>query len=462
MRVVVVGGGIAGLSVAWAVRRRDPGARVTVLEAGAQTGGNIRTAQAGGYLCEAGPNGFLDNAPATLRLVAGLGLTPRLQPSSDTARRRFIVRGGRLHQVPTSPLSMATTRLLSAAGKARILGEPFARRSDDPDESIHDFAARRIGSEAADVLVGSMVSGIFAGDAHALSLRACFPRMAQMEEQHGGLFRALLATARTRRSRNGIGAPAGRLTSFKGGMAELVEALTARLAGCVRTSSRVSAVRKRAGAQPGGPYIVVTPAGEVEADVLVLAGPADDSAAAVESVDSRLASLLSGIPTAPLAVVSLGYDARTVERYCTLDGFGFLVPPGEPHRILGALWESSIYPGRAAPGNALLRVMIGGARAPELAALDDDRLLAAVQGDLAQIMGLEAAPEFVRVVRHRRGIPQYNRGHLDRMTQIDALLTAHPGLYLAGNSYRGVSMNACIAEADQIAEAVIGRAAAAA
>lgn len=465
MRIVVAGSGIAGLSIAWAMQKRDRQGEVVVLERNARTGGNIRTDRIGGYLCESGPNGFLDNAPGTLRLVHELGLTSRLQPSSDTARRRFIVRGGRLHQVPSSPLGLVRTGLLSPGGKARILLEPLARRSHDPDESIHDFAARRIGSEAAEVLVGSLVSGVFAGDPRALSLRACFPRMARMEEEHGGLFRALLATARTRRRGNGIGAPAGRLTSFSGGMTELIEALTTGLGARVRTASRVLRLRKSggAGSRPaGGRYIVATGEDELEADAVVLTGPAADSAGLVRAFDPALAALLYGIPTAPLAVVCLGYETAAVEKRCPLDGFGFLVPPREPNRILGTLWETSIYPGRAAPGKALLRVMIGGARAPDAVALDDGRLLATVQEDLLQIMGLDAAPEFVHIVRHRRGIPQYVRGHLARMREIDARLAAHPGLYLAGNSYRGVSLNACVAEADQIADAAMGRAAAAA
>jgi oxygen-dependent protoporphyrinogen oxidase len=468
MRVVIAGGGIAGLSIAWAMRKRDRNAQIVLLERQPRTGGNIRTERIDGYLCESGPDGFLDSAPDTLRLVRELGLESRLQPSTETARRRFIVRDGRLHEVPASPRALLMTPLLSARGKARIALEPLARRRPDADESIHDFAARRIGEEAAAILVDAMVSGIFAGNPHALSLRACFPRMWQIEEEYGGLFRALLATARSRRQGAGIGAPAGRLTSFTNGMNDLIDALTTALGPIVRTSSPVLQLRKCREEEPQTPataparYIVATAGGRIDADAVVLAGPARESACLIREFDPTLAGLLEGIPTAPLAVVSLGYEAAALERSCRLDGFGFLVPRGEQVRILGALWETSIYPGRAPSGKALLRVMVGGACDPGAVALDDEQLLAVVRLDLERIMGVRFAPEFVRIIRHSRGIPQYVKGHLERLQQIGTLLEQHPGLHLAGNSYRGVSINACVAEADQVAGAALGRVPAAA
>jgi oxygen-dependent protoporphyrinogen oxidase len=451
MRVVIAGGGIAGLSLAWALRTRAPEVDVVVLERASRPGGNIRTESADGYTYECGPDGFLDNAPDTLQLIRTVGLDNRLLPSHAAARRRFIRLKGRLHEVPTSPLALLRSPLLSAAGKARIAWEPFARSRHEEDESIHEFAARRIGAEAADILVGSMVSGIFAGDARVLSLQACFPRMRELEDKHGGLVRALLATRRR------DGAPAGRLTSFVGGMSDLVNALSRVLDGAVRTSSPVlrlgrdSATGLHSPQSGGDGYAVTTPDGTIRADAVVLAGPASEAAALVGGFDRRLADLLDGIPTAPLAVVCLGYDTARLADCCSLDGFGFLVPRHEPIRILGALWETSIYPNRAPAGKALIRVMIGGAMDPGAVTLDDDRLLAVVRRDLAATMSLSSAPEFVRIIRHTRGIPQYVKGHLARLRQIDARLQHHPRLYLAGNSYRGVSMNACISEASRVA-----------
>ena len=451
-RIAIAGGGIAGLSIAFAVREKAPDAEIVVFERGRTPGGNIRTEFIKGYTCEAGPNGFLDSAPETWRLIRSLNLEGRVLPSCDAARRRYIVRGGRLREVPTSPASLLTTSAVSPWAKCRIALEPFARRRIEEDESIHDFAARRIGTEAAEALVGSLVSGMFAGDPRALSLRACFPRMYEMEEEYGSLVRALLANRRKRRGAHAAG-PAGRLTSFTGGMADLIAALTATLEGRVRTSTSVRAIRP-----PGSAcqqYAIDTSSGTIQADAVVLAGPAADSAVIVRGVDPRLADLLDGIRTAPLAVVCLGFPLDVIERTRRLDGFGFLVPRCEPFRILGAVWESSVYRNRAPSGKALLRVMIGGALDRTAVELTDDRLLESVLGDLGRIMGVRHAPEFAHIVRHTRGIPQYTKGHAARLREIDARVQSLPGLFLAGNSYRAPSMNACIAEAGGIADSVL-------
>jgi oxygen-dependent protoporphyrinogen oxidase len=458
-RVVIAGAGIAGLSIAHALAREVPDAEVVVLEARDRVGGNIRSERVEGYLCEWAADGFLDNAPATLALAAELGLNPRVLPSSDRARRRFIYRSGRLHEVPLSPAGFLKSRLLSVRGKVRVASEPFVRPRPAHDETIHEFAERHIGREAAEIMVGSMVSGIFAGDAHVLSLRACFPKMWEMENEYRSLFRALVARRRERRSDAGIGSPAGRLTSFVDGMEELVLRLEASLGSAIRTSSPIAALRARGvrtgpGPRPVGAraFSVIADGRPIEADVVVLAGPASESADLVRPFDTALAQALAGIPTAPLAVVCLGYDeaALTADRG-PLDGFGFLVPRGEGPRILGALWETSIYEGRAPAGKALLRVMIGGATDPDVVDVPEADLIRIVRDDLERTMDLRIAPEFVRVIRHRRGIPQYTAGHVARLNRIDTLLKAHPGLLLAGNSYRGVSINACIAEAPSVA-----------
>ena len=459
-RVAIVGGGIAGLSIAHALRRQAPQAEIVVFERGDRVGGNIRSERIDGYLCEAGPDGFLDNAPATLELVDAIGLRPRLVRSSDAARRRYIFRGGRLHPVPLSPGAFLSTRLLSPMGKLRILAEPLAGRAPRYDESILGFAERHIGREAAEVLVGSMVSGVFAGDAAQLSLSAAFPKMHEMEAQYGSLFRAMLAKRRERRHDNGLGAPAGTLTSFEDGMEELVRQAAAALGSTVRTGCGVAHLQVRRGYHdPARPRLVGARAfslgcasRQVEADAVVLAGPANETAELLRGVEAPASALLAGIYSAPLAVVCVGYDqAALAADRGPLDGFGFLVPRGQGPRILGALWETSIYPNRAPEGKALLRVMIGGATDLGAVELTDGELLGIVQADLERTMNLRLAPEFVHIVRHRRGIPQYTIGHGARLERIEAALAPHRGLFLAGNSYRGVSINACVEDARRIA-----------
>ena len=456
-RIVIAGAGIAGLSIAWALKQRAPDVDVVVFESGPRSGGNIRTEHIDGYVCECGPDGFLDNAPATLALVRELGLTGRLLPSNDQARRRFIFRHGQLSEVPASVSAFLKTPLLSPRGKLRILREPFASARQDDDESILDFAKRRIGDEAAAVFVDPMVSGVFAGDAERLSLKACFPRMRQIEDEHGGLLRGLIATRRSRKRHDAVGTPAGRLTSFVGGMSDLIDGLVSSLGSVVRTSTAVTAFRSIDGPMLSTSarrrrYAITTSQGTIDADAVVLSGPASTSAAVLRAFDPALSGLLEQGLSAPLAVVCLGYDADELQSQCRLDGFGFLVPRSEPVRILGALWETSIYQHRAPAGQVLLRVMIGGARDPEAATLSDARLLTVVLRDLASTMNVSATPRMVHVFRHPRGIPQYVTGHLTRMHHIDALLNPHPGLLLAGNSYRGVSINACIADASSVAD----------
>ncbi|HVD92989.1 MAG TPA: protoporphyrinogen oxidase [Vicinamibacterales bacterium] len=464
-RVVIVGGGIAGLTIAREVRAQAQGADVVVLERGDRIGGNIQSDRIDGYLCERGPDGFLDNAPATLALVGELGLTSRLLPSRDDARRRFIFRGDRLHEVAMSPWAFLTSPLLSPGGKLRVACEPFVRRAPDYDESVRQFAERHIGQEAARVLVGSMVSGIFAGDADQLSLRSCFPKMHDMDARYRSLVRAMLARRRERSASNGMGAPAGRLTSFVDGMEELVRAAGASLGSSVRTNQKVTSLLVRyarhAAVRPrlvgARAFSVTSNERAIEADAVVLAGPAAETAALVRPFAAAAAGLLSGIHTAPLAVVCLGYDDNALRAdRGPLDGFGFLVPRGEGPRILGALWETSIYDHRAPHGKVLVRVMIGGASdAGVLDELTDAALLALVRDDLERTMGLRLAPEFVHIARHRRGIPQYTVGHDARLARIDRVLQQYPGLFVGGNSYRGVSVNACVEDAPRVAAQVV-------
>lgn len=454
-RIVIVGGGISGLALAHALLKRgarERGLEVTVLEKSRRPGGNIRTEAIDGYLCEWGPNGFLDNAPETLALVRDLGLEPEVQPSDDRARRRYVFRRGRLHLLPGRPGQFLASGLLSGPGKLRIGLEPFARPRPPGDETIHGFAARRIGREAAEVLVDAMISGVFAGDARALSLRACFPKMWEMETEHGGLFRALFARNRAGRRGKGeaIGSPLGRLTSFRRGTEELVRALARGLEGALATGAAVAGL-----SETGGGYRLEGEAPPLEAAAVVLCGGAGASARIVEGLDAELAATLREIPGSPLAVVCLGYEEARLPR--PLDGFGFLVPRGEGPRLLGALWDSSIYPGRAPEGRALLRAMIGGAHDPEAARLDEEALLAVVRGDLRTTMGLDVEPVFTRIFRHPLGIPQYTVGHLDRLARIERRLERHPGLYVAGNAYRGVAINACVAEAGPLAERILAR-----
>jgi len=461
-RVVIGGGGIAGLATAAHLRDLvTPDTEILVLEAGPRLGGNIQTERQDGFIVERGPNGYLDNAPATAALVARIGLDEEVLPADARAARRFIFRDGRLHEIPLSPLRFFGSPVLSARGRARILLEPFARRRPaGVDESVAAFATRRIGGEAARVLVDAMVSGVFAGDVDRLSLASAFPKMAKMEADHGSLVRAMIAAGKTRRREGrraprsgGPSGPGGTLTSFRAGLDTFVSRLAEHLSS-VRVRVRVECPIRTVSPVPGNPgrWVVETPTDLVEADAVVLATPAPHTAPILERVDPRFGQELRAIPAASLAVVALAYDATSIG--ADLDGFGFLVPRGQGPRILGCLWDSSLFPGRAPDGRVLLRAMIGGAHDPVAVELGDDALLEAVRKDLATAMGVTSRPSRTWIFRHRLGIAQYDIGHGARLERLRELLEANPGVWLAGSSYHGIAMNACIEKSREQAAAV--------
>lgn len=457
-KIVVVGGGIAGLAVAYALHQRRElagGLELICLEAGSQPGGNVRTLHEDGYICEWGPNGFLDNAPATLELVRHVGLEDRLVAADEQARIRWIWRRGRLRRVPSGPGSFLMSNVLSLRGRLRLLCEPLAtRRPAAVDETVFDFAARRIGAEAARVLVGAMVTGVYAGNAKELSLASTFPKMFAMESEHGGLFKAMVARRREARREGrrtgGPAGPGGHLTSFRDGLQELPNAIARALGPSVRLASRVCRIQR---VPPQGYRVSLENGAVLEADSVVLASPAWHAAAVVSDLDAELAAALDAIPSAPVAVIHLGYVTRELASRPV--GFGFLVPRGEGAGILGTLFTTNIFPARSPDGTFLLTVMIGGAHDPRALELDDEGLVRVAREDLRTTMAIEAAPRLVRVFRHPRGIPQYTVGHGDRLAVIDRRLERQPGLFVHGNSYRGISVNHCTEGAPRIAEQVL-------
>ena len=444
MRVVVVGGGISGLAAAWRLQRA--GAEVVLLEAGERTGGKIRTERTDGWLVEHGPNGFLSSRTAVLDLAKDVGLEAALMPADDAAEHRYLFVGGRLRAVPHSPPKFMKSNLLSLRGRMRLAAEPLIpRRTDPSDESVRAFAARRIGPEAADKLVDPMVTGIYAGDVSQLSLRAAFPKLHALESEHGSLVRGMLAKKRS----GGPAGPGGRLTSFEGGMSALTDRLAADLD--VQTGRRATGL-----ARHDGRWRVAAEGGDpVDGDAVVVSTPADAIAGLVGPLVPAATAPLEAIPYAPAAVVAVGY--RTADLPRPLDGFGFLVPSGEGRRVLGVVWSSSLFADRAPDGHALLRVIVGGARHPELLQLDDEALVAVVREELGITLGRLPDPAFAQVVRWPRAIPQYTLGHLDRVRDAEGAVATLGGVHLAGNGLYGVSLADCVARADALPDLVLGQ-----
>lgn len=450
MRITIVGGGISGLSLAYYLLRENSSLDIAVLEAEERPGGKIWTDRAEGFLCESGVNGFLDNRPKTLKLISDLSLNP--VRSNDSARKRFIYSGEKLHSLPETPPAFLKSGLLSLQGRLRILYELITPRGTKDDESLADFARRRLGKEAYEKLIDPMASGIYAGDAEALSLRSCFPRIHELEQEYGSLIRALL---KLRKKDKGEGKPAasagpgGILTSFYDGMEAMIAALKTVMSKNIKTNCRVSSLDKKA-----QQYILQLADGSVmESDVVVIATPAYAASDILKTFDKDISEALNEIPYPSVSVVCTGYKKDKVS--FNLDGFGFLVPSTEKKHILGTLWDSSIFPNRAPDGYVLLRSMIGGAKASELALQDEGRLMMTVTDELRRIMGIRAQPDFARVYVHRKAIPQYLLGHQKKLRIIYDLLVKYKHLYLTGNAYKGISVNDCIENSSMLAKDII-------
>ncbi|MEO5358250.1 MAG: protoporphyrinogen oxidase [Nitrospirae bacterium YQR-1] len=439
MDVLIAGGGISGLSLAFLLLKSRPDIDVTVFESEPRTGGKIWTEKHNGYTLEGGVNGFLDNRPKTLELAGMLGLPPL--SSSDKARKRFIYKEGSLRQIMESPLGFITSDLLSLSGKLRLLYEAVAPRGCEDDETLRDFAVRRLGREAFETLIEPMATGIYAGDAEKLSLKSCFPKINNLEMLHGsllvGMVKMKLAAGKT--GREVSAGPGGKLTSFDGGMESLIAALRDSLGNRIKTGVRVVSVDKT-----GDGYTVALGNTEtVTAQRVVLATPAYATAEILRDFDSSMPKELSKIPYPSVMVMCMGFKRESFTE--DFDAFGFLVPSKENRKILGTLCDSCIFPGRAPEGRVLLRTMTGGARASESAAMwSDEKAEDVVLGELSEIMRVKGIPELVKIYRHEKAIPQYNVGHAAILARITESLKKHEGLYLHGNSYKGIGVNDCI------------------
>jgi len=453
-RVAIIGAGITGLAAAFWLEHDHGIDDLVVIEADSRPGGKIYSEIDDGHLLEWGPQGFLDNAPDTLEMCRLVGLDASLVHADEAAATRFILRDGILREVPLSPMAFLASNVLPLSGRLRVLAEPFARGRPDSDESVFDFARRRIGHRAASILVDAMVTGVFAGDSHSLSLRATFPRMAAMEAEHGSLTRALLARMREARKKGsrspGPAGPGGALTSFEGGMVRLPQSLAAGLGDRLRLGEKVDSLERR-----NDRLRISSSAGAIGAPVVLLTTPTRATAELLASPAPKAVDPLRRIGTAPIAVVVTSYtDPGAFGR--PVRGFGFLVPGSEKTEILGTLFCHCIFGGQAPPEHLLLRTMVGGARDPDAIRLDDAALLARTRSSIAAVLGRDPDPARHWIIRWERGISQYTIGHLDRVTAAEHA-AGEAGIELAGSPYRGVSVNDCIRQARDAATRIAAR-----
>ena len=438
VRVAIVGGGIAGLTVADGLVAR--GHDVVLVDAGARPGGVIRSERLEGFLCETGPQAMLSGRPDTRALLASAGVEGRMIWAEAATRRRFVYLRGALRALPSSPPALLKTDLLGAMAKLRLAREPFVAKGDPArDESAMAFFERRFGAEAARSIAAPAVIGIYASDAATLSMKSALPRLWELEQKHGSVLRGAIAE----RGQGGGGPP--RSFSFPEGLEELPSALAAKL-GPRRVVARAVSVEPA-----GAGYRVQLESGApLEADRVVLTTPAAVTAKLLATLAPAAAAALSSIPFAPLAVTALGFRAAAsgaLDLGMDLAAYGFVVARGEEPTLLGCQYESSIFAHRAPPGAVLLRTLQGGTFEPALVDATDDIIASRAVADLRRIAGLRVEPDFVAVWRHPAGIPQYDLEHAGRVRVVDEDLRRLPGLRVLGQATTGVGVNDGIAAA---------------
>ena len=467
-RIVVIGGGIAGLAAAHRVvelaKEKSLSVDLKLLEASPRLGGSIATEKIGDFLVEAGPDSFITEKPWALRLCERLGLTSHLISTQSAYQKIYVVQRGKLVALPEGFFLLAPTRiwpflqtpLFSWHGKLRMASELFLPRGDtNHDESLGSFVRRRFGSEALDRVAQPLVGGIYASDPDQLSLGAIMPRFKEMERDKRSIIWAMGSEQR-RRARNretGSGARWSLFVTLASGMQELIDSLAEHLPeGAIRLNSPVTQLTCDEKSKIW--RITVDKDETLPADAVILTTPAFQTGAIISAIAKEAASELKQISYASTATVSLAYRREDFPR--PPDSFGFVVPAVEHRKIMACTFSSLKYPGRAPNSHILLRAFVGGALQPELFGDDDATMEKNVREDLASLLGLRAQPIFTRVWRHRNSMPQYHVGHKDRIKRIEGSLSQLPTLALAGSAYHGVGIADCVRTGEEAAEKLVG------
>jgi protoporphyrinogen/coproporphyrinogen III oxidase len=447
--VAVIGGGLTGLTAAYCLKQR--GSRVVIYEASDRIGGVVKTERRDGYLAELGPNSMSPPPPVVAALLTELGLDSARIGASPAARSRYIVRRGRLVRLPLTPPELLTSRLLSNSAKLAIFGEPLIETGDSPvDESVAAFVRRRFNQEIVDYVANPFVAGTFAGDPEQLSVRHAMPQLHALERTHGSVMKAYVRMMKARRQGGQEPESAG-LMSFRNGLQEIVEALGREVMAEVRLRAPVTQVR----AGPKGWTVGAAFQTPELYDAVIYAAPAH----ALDEVDldfpagERLATL-SSIVHPPVAVLALGFRREQVTH--PLDGFGFLTPEVERRRVLGVIFSSTLFPGRAPEGHVLLTAFVGGTRDPDFVQSDPHTLTARVLDDLRPLLGTQGEPTFRAIQVWPKAIPQYVLGYGRFKDIAEQMERTNPGLVLAGTYRDGVSLSDAIGSGERAAARIAG------
>lgn len=465
--VVIVGGGISGLSTAFALleqaAKADLPIMCTIVEATPAWGGKILTHRVGQLVMEAGPDSFLSQKPGAMELCRRLGLADQLINTNPVEKKASVLWRNQLHELPEGLVTFTPTQLgpffrsglLSWLDLARMgCDVAIPRRRSTDDESLAAFFRRRFGRHACERVMEPLMAGIYAGDAEQMSLRATFPRFYELEQTHGSIIRGMMAARRLKAGQGSSGHSQHTMfVTLRNGLGDLVTVLAERIhtaGGILKAGVQADAVRVRSHQAGRWMYdIICTDRSVLSAEALVLATPAYVSANLVRPLSPMAAGLMDMIPYASTATVSLVYPSDCVGD--RLQGFGFVVPRIEGRDLIAATWTSRKWPHRAPPQEVSVRCYLGGVGREAVLEQDDEALVQCVRKELASIVGLNATPQYVEVNRWHRAMPQYTIGHLDRLAQLDAAISRFGGLGFTGAGYRGVGIPDCIRDGTETA-----------
>jgi oxygen-dependent protoporphyrinogen oxidase len=450
--VVVIGGGITGLSAAWYLQRA--GVRYSLLEQSGRWGGKVHTEYVNDFVIETGADAFLTRKPWALELARELGLDDRIIGVNRDHSRTFVLSGGQLVPIPDGVQLLAPTDipafmqspLFSWRGKLRMLLDWFIPpRTDETDESMAAFVRRRVGAETVDKLAEPLLAGIYNAEIERLSIMATFPQYRKMEREHGSLIRGMM-NAKAIRGNNKSSQPM--FISFRRGTGEIIDALAAQLDGDLRLNCGVETIETL----PGGGYRVHLENGDsISADSIILTTPANVAAKLLTEIAPDSAQQLNAIRYTSVGAVAVGYRKADVPH--SLDGLGVVIPGSEGRNIDGITFATTKWRYRAPNEHVLLRVFFGGPNSRAMMTYDDEKVLSMVRDELCSMLGIEAQPVFHHVSRWHDAYPQYDVGHLDRVADIEAALPA--GIHVAGSSYRGIGVPDCVHQGKQTAEKVV-------
>lgn len=440
MKIAIIGGGISGLATAFYIKQKDPSIELCIYEKRDFLGGKMRTVNSGGFLFEEGSNGFLSNKPDTLELVKQSDCEDLLVPSNDNARIRFIFKDA-LHRLPESPIAFIMTPLLNFREKIRVLMEFFMpTKENNEDETLQSFGYRRVGKGMTDTFLDAMVAGIYASTPDKISVNAAFPAVVKLEQEYGGLFKGMLAKKKKEAG------PGGILMSFKGGVSTFIERLAKTTKSKIVLNATIEPITKN------DEQFEIICNGEKETfDKVILCTPAYESAKLAQNIFPESIDILNNIEYSPISVVGFGYENLSHD----LLGFGLLTTTSANKKILGVLWDSSIFEDRAPKGKKSLRVMIGGQRNANLALKTDAELIEIAKQGIKETMQIDDEPSVIYVKRWDKGIPNYPVGHLKKMEQLFELEKNAKNIYLNSNAYVGIGLNDCISNCKKCADRVL-------